>query len=61
MAKAKHSDRKASHKNFASKNTMNSPGGGGNQNRDHTGPPAADPKRRIGQYGDAGQPPLMKK
>lgn len=50
-------------KDFADKNTMNPPNSGGskrqrNQTRE---PEQQDPKRRIGQFGGAGEPPLMKK
>jgi len=62
MAKAKHTNVKGSHKNSATKNTLNPPdGGGGTQELGGTGTQAQDPKRRIGQFGGAGEPPLMKK
>jgi hypothetical protein len=62
MAKAKHTNRKGDHKDSASKNTMNPPaGGGGTQVLGGTGMQEQDPKRRLGQFGDAGEPPLMKK
>jgi len=62
MAKAKRTNVKGSHKDSATKNTMNPPGGGGGtQELGGTGDQAQDPKRRIGQYGGAGEPPLMKK
>jgi hypothetical protein len=41
---------------------MNPPDGpGGTQELGGTGTQAQDPKRRIGQHGGAGEPPLMKK
>ena len=63
MAKAKKTNVKGSHKDSAAKNTMNPPSGGtsGTQELGGTGTQAQDPKRRIGQYGGAGEPPLMKK
>jgi hypothetical protein len=63
MPKAKRTRVKSSHKDFAAKNTMNPPmgGGGGTQELGGTGTQAQDPKRRIGQFGGAGEPPLMKK
>jgi hypothetical protein len=62
MPKAKKTNVKGSHKDFAAKNTMNPPGGpGGTQELGGTGTQAQDPKRRIGQHGGAGEPPLMKK
>jgi hypothetical protein len=53
----------------AAKNTFNppeageeKPGGGSQPDRSQTrGPFEQDPKRRIGQFGGAGEPPLMKK
>ena len=62
MAKAKRTNVKSMHKDSASKNTMNPPtAGSGTQELGGTGTQAQDPKRRIGQYGGAGEPPLMKK
>jgi hypothetical protein len=62
MAKAKRTNLKAPRKDFASKITMNPPAGGGaKQDLPSTGTQAQDPKRRVGQYGGAGEPPLMKK
>lgn len=62
MAKAKQTKVKGSHKDSASKNTMNpANGSGGTQELGGTGTQAQDPKRRIGQFGGAGEPPLMKK
>jgi hypothetical protein len=50
------------HKDSAAKHTFNPTGHGerpsGNPTRD---PEEQDPKRRIGQFGGAGEPPLMKK
>ncbi len=47
----------------AAKNTMNPPGApGGKRRRSQTpGPSEQDPKRRTGQFGGEGEPPLMKK
>jgi hypothetical protein len=63
MAKAKHTNVKASHKDSAAKNTMNPPTGGGSMESQLPGSAnqEQDAKRRIGQYGGAGEPPLMKK
>lgn len=62
MPKAKHTNVHAKHKDFAAKNTMNpAGGGGGTQNIAGTGTQEQDPKRRLGQYGGAGEPPIMKK
>jgi hypothetical protein len=53
---------KTPHKDSATKNTMNPPGGGGGtQELGRTGTQAQDPKRRIGQHTGAGEPPIMKK
>ena len=62
-AKPKRTKVKTPHKDSAAKNTMNPPmgGGGGTQELAGTGTQEQDPKRRIGQYGGAGEPPLMKK
>ena len=49
-------------KDSATKNTFNPPTGGGRRpDVDAKGPEEQDPKRRIGQYGGAGEPPIMKK
>ena len=49
-------------KNSADKNTMNPPSRGGGRRRSQTpGPSEQDPKRRVGQFGGEGEPPLMKK
>jgi hypothetical protein len=49
-------------KNSADKNTFNPPTRGGSPpDTDAKGPEEQDPKRRIGQFGGAGEPPLMKK
>lgn len=64
MAKAKHTNTKGTHKDSAAKNTMNPPAGGGPHDPQllpGTANQEQDPKRRIGQYGGAGEPPLMKK
>ena len=60
MPKAKRTRVKGTHKDFAAKNTMNPPGGGGNQGDPHA-TQQQDPKRRIGQFGGEGEPPLMNK
>jgi hypothetical protein len=61
--KPKRTKVKKPHKDSAAKNTMNPPmgGRGGTQELAGTGTQEQDPKRRIGQYGGAGEPPLMKK
>jgi hypothetical protein len=60
--KAKHKSGGGTHKDSATKHTMNPIGQGdqppGEQTRE---PEEQDPKRRIGQFGDAGNPPIMKK
>ena len=62
MPKAKRTNVKGQHKDFAAKNTMNPPdGGGGTQTLGGTGTQEQDPKRRLGQFGGAGEPPLIKK
>jgi hypothetical protein len=62
MPNAKRTNVKGQHEDFAAKNTMNPPGGGGGtQTLGGTGTQEQDPKRRFGQYGGAGEPPLMKK
>ena len=49
-------------KDFATKNTMNPPTPGGAQLPGQTGEPEEqDAKQRSGQFGGAGEPPLMKK
>lgn len=49
-------------KDSATKNTMNPPTGGGQKpDIESKGTEEQDPKRRIGQYGGAGEPPIMKK
>ena len=60
MAKAKHTRTHGDHKDFASKQTMNPPGGGprGGQTRQ---PESQDVKRRIGQFTGTGEPALIKK
>jgi hypothetical protein len=61
MAKAKHTNAKRSHKDSATKNTMNPPGGGGGaQQLPATADQDRDPKGRIGQYGGAGEHPIQK-
>jgi hypothetical protein len=61
-SKASHKS-KGGDKDAASKNTINPRGsGGGKQVGDQTGEPfEQDAKRRMGQFGGAGEPPLMKK
>ncbi len=62
MPKAKRTHVKGDHKDFASKNTMNPPAGGGStQSTAGTGMQEQDVKRRIGQFGGAGEPPIIKK
>jgi hypothetical protein len=62
MARPKRTNVKGSHKDFADKNTMNTPARGGDaQEPAGAGTQAHDVKRRIGQYGGTGQPPLQKK
>jgi hypothetical protein len=62
MPKAKRTNVKSTHKDAATKNTMNPPGGGGGtQELGGTGMQAQDAKRRFGQFGGAGEPPLIKK
>jgi hypothetical protein len=61
MPKAKRTNVKSQHKDFAAKNTMNPPDGGGTQTLGGTGTQEQDPKRRLGQFGGAGEPPLIKK
>lgn len=49
-------------KDSASKNTFNPPGHGEHApGSDVPGTEEQDPKRRIGQFGGAGQPPIQKK
>jgi hypothetical protein len=48
-------------KDSAEKNTFNRPKGGSGSRRGRREPEEQDPKRRIGQFGGAGEPPLMKK
>jgi len=49
-------------KDSATKHTMNPPAGGGQvPDVESKGPEEQDPKRRIGQFGGAGEPPIMKK
>lgn len=49
-------------KNSAVKNTFNPPSSGGTPpDVEAKGPEEQDAKRRIGQFGGAGEPPLMKK
>ena len=60
MAKPKHTNVKVVHKDSASKNTMNPPGGEIASQLPGTANQEQDPKRRIGQHGGAGEPPLMK-
>jgi len=63
MPKAKRTNVKGTHKNAATKNTMNPPaaaGGGGAQQLPATSDQDRDPKGRIGQYGGAGEHPIQK-
>jgi hypothetical protein len=56
-AKAKGGD-----KNSADKHTFNPPAGHGpTPDVESKGPEEQDAKRRIGQFGGAGEPPIMKK
>ena len=48
-------------KDAADKNTFNPPEGASRGRRGRREPEEQDPKRRIGQFGGAGEPPLMKK
>jgi hypothetical protein len=49
-------------KDSAVKNTFNpSPGSGPIPDTRNKGSEEQDPKRRIGQYGGAGEPPILKK
>jgi hypothetical protein len=49
-------------KDAATKHTMNPPTGDGRApDADAPGTEEQDPKRRIGQFGGAGEPPIMKK
>jgi hypothetical protein len=49
-------------KDSPSKNAFNPPAGGGKERGSQTGgPQEQDPKRRIGQFSERGEPPLTKK
>jgi len=49
-------------KDAATKHTMNPPAGGGQApDVESNAPEEQDPKRRIGQFSGAGEPPIMKK
>lgn len=62
MSKAKTTRAARPHKDAASKNTFNPPAGGGpHGDQNPNGPQQHDMPREIGQYGGAGEPPLMKK
>jgi hypothetical protein len=53
---------KGGNKDSATKNTFNPPAKGGPApDVESKGPQEQDPKRRIGQFGGAGEPPIMKK
>jgi len=53
---------KGGNKDSATKNTFNpSPGQGPEHDVEGKGPEEQDAKRRIGQFGGAGEPPIMKK
>jgi len=61
MAKAKRTNVKGTHKDAATKNTMNAPASsGGAQQLPATSDQDRDPKGRIGQYGGAGEHPIQK-
>jgi hypothetical protein len=55
MTKAKKTNVKSSHKDSASKNTMNPPTSGPTQAPPEVADQAQDPKRRFGQYGGKGE------
>ena len=59
MAKAKRTRTHGSHKDFASKQTMNPPAGGPKEGTHE--PESMDVKRRIGQFTGTGEPSLIKK
>jgi hypothetical protein len=59
-AKAKHKTHGGG-KDFAAKNTMNPPTGGPAKPGGTHEPEEQDPERPLGQFGGAGEPPLMKK
>jgi hypothetical protein len=61
MAKAKQTRTHGSHKDFASKQTLNPPDVGQHPPDGTNQPFSQDPKRRIGQHEGAGEPPLMKR
>ena len=53
---------KGGDKDSATKNTFNPPAGEGPKHDvESKGPEEQDAKRRIGQFGGAGEPPIMKK
>jgi len=53
---------KGGDKDSAVKNTFNPPAGRGPEpDVKAKGPEEQDPKRRIGQFGGAGEPPIIKK
>jgi hypothetical protein len=53
---------KGGNKDSATKNTFNPPAGGGPQyDIENKGTQEQDAKRRIGQFGGAGEPPITKK
>jgi hypothetical protein len=59
--KAKYKSR-GGNKDSAVKNTFNPPSGGGHKpDVKSKGPEEQDVKRRIGQFGGAGEPPVIKK
>jgi len=48
-------------KDAATKHTMNPPNSGQAPDTESKGQEEQDPKRRIGQFGGAGEPPIIKK
>ena len=48
-------------KDFAQKNTLNPPTGGNQSPGGTRQPEEQDPERQIGQFGDKGNPPIMKR
>jgi hypothetical protein len=53
---------KGGNKDAATKHALNVPSGGGHEpDAESKESEEQDPKRRIGQFGDAGQPPIMKR
>jgi hypothetical protein len=52
---------KGGKKDAATKHALNVPSGGREPDIESKGSEEQDPKRKIGQFGDAGQPPIMKR